>query len=178
MYTVIHTQTAYVTNQLNSTYSNPADALCRHTHTAQKRKKENKKSSSYTPYIRAGLHPRNYNNKTDKKETFLLFDTTINNLRFLQVERDVTSICDGSDWNGCKAYKRFIGGFVITWADWRLWIEWRNRDGRAWYVRPSGHWVLRSHARAHRYRCRLAKQVPPVRKKKRHCQYYYDSPWE
>lgn len=50
----------------------------------------------------------------------------------------------------------------ITLADWRLWIEWQSRDGRAWYVRPSGHWVLQSHARVRRSRCRLAKRVPPV----------------
>ena len=50
----------------------------------------------------------------------------------------------------------------ITLADWRLGIEWQNRDGRAWYVRPSGHWVLQSHARVRRSRCRLAKRVPPV----------------
>jgi hypothetical protein len=70
VYCDTHTYTAYVTNQLNSTYNNPADALCRHTHTHST--KVEKKSSSYTPYPSWAIHPRNYNNKTDKMENFFL----------------------------------------------------------------------------------------------------------
>jgi hypothetical protein len=86
-----HTYTAYVTNQLNSTYNNPADALCRHTHThtAQKRKKilllHTLSELGYTP-------PQLQQQDGQNGKLFSCCLTRLNNLRFLQVELDVTSI--------------------------------------------------------------------------------------
>jgi hypothetical protein len=64
-----HTQPTWLINWIRRTTTLLMHCVDTHTHTQHK---SGKKSSSYTPYPSWAIHPRNYNNKTDKKENFFL----------------------------------------------------------------------------------------------------------